>query len=266
MRRSFRRRICLESAFRENRFGRFLSSISLVGVVFLLLTGNCNAQSVSSYVFASAYTGSSLVDQDARNNLDSFEQANATAVADRIACSMTKFVRITDAVGLYDTSAENSFMVRTSLGQADSEYLASLLARYAHQKFALLFLARQGAADRLWIVRTDKPWETVAALARQSGVVPLTMASEGTTNLYAVDFGAKLEARFRALISGLHADSETVEGKAETLGDADLSKASALFEQKIKSAERADRKRLSLNLWTERWHDATSRTCSVAAR
>lgn len=248
------------------RLRRFLSTIALAGAVFLLLAGTCSGQSVSSYVFASPYTGSSLVDQDARANLDSFEQANATAVADRIACAMTRFVRITDAVGLYDTSAENSFMIRTSLGQADSEYLASLLGRYAHQKFVLVFLARQGGPDRLWIVRTDKPWETVAALARQSGVTPLTMTSEGTTNFYAVDFGSKLEARFRALISGLRADSETVEGTAEMPGDADRSKASALFQQKIESAERANGKRLSLNLWTKRWHDATSRTCSVAAR
>lgn len=92
------------------------------------------------------------------------------------------------------------------------------------------------------------------------------MASEGTTNLYAVDFGSKLEARFHALISGLRADSETVEGTAEMLGDADRTKASAWFDHKIETSERANRKRLSLNLWTKRWHDATSRTCSAAAR
>jgi hypothetical protein len=237
----------------------------LATLLFLLFAASCDAQSVSSYVFASSYTGASLADRDARTNLDSFEQSNATAVADRIACSMTRLVRITDSVGLYDTSAENSFLVRTDLVPADAEYLGSLLARYAHQRFVLVFQVRQGGSDHLWIVRSTQPWDAVAALARKLQVVPLTITAEGTTNLYIVDFGSKLADRVRSLVSQLRAGSETVEGAAELLGDPDRTKAMALFERKIQSAEKANGRHLSSNLWTRPWHDATSRTCGVGA-
>ena len=247
-----------------NRLFRALSVAFLAVVLFPLVEGNCYGQSAASYVFASPSLASSLTDQDARGTLASFEQANITAVADRIACSMTRGVRITDAVGVYDTSAENSFIVFTSLGQADSEYLGSLLARYAHQKFALVFLANAAGPDRLWIVKSDQPWDAAAKLARDLQIVPITLAIDhSTTEIIVVDFGSKLAERLKALASKLHATPQITNGKAELLGDPDRAKAMSIFDEKLKSLEQRSGRRLSRNLWTQAWHDATSRTCSA---
>ena len=250
-----------------NRLSRAISSAFLAGLLFLLFEGRCHAQSPASYVFASPSLASSLTDQDARGNLASFEQANITAVADRIACSMTRGVRITDAVGVYDTSAENSFIVLTSLGQMDSEYLGSLLARYAHQKFALVFLADAAGVDRLWIVKSDQHWDTVAKLARDLRVVPITLATDhASTEIIVVDFGSKLAEKLKALASKLHATPQITNGTAELLGDPDRAKAMSIFDEKLKSLEQNSGRHLSRNLWTQAWHDATSRSCSAPAR
>ena len=250
-----------------NRVSRALSTTFFAVALLLLFEASCRGQSGTSYVFASPSLGASLSDQDARGNLTSFEQANITAVADRIACSMTQTVRITDAVGVYDVSAENSFIVRTSLGQGDSEYLGSLLARYAHQKFALVFLANPAGTDRLWIVKSDQPWEAIAKLARDLQIVPITLATDqATTEIVVVDFMSKLAERLKALASKLHAAPQITNGTAELLGDPDRAKAMSVFDEKLKSAEQASGKQLSRNLWTQPWHDATSRTCSARAK
>ena len=254
-------------AISMNRSSRALSVAVLAVALLLMLEGNCGAQSTASYVFASPSLAVSLSDQDARGNLDSFEQANITAVADRIACSMTRAVRITDAVGVYDASAENSFIVQTNLGQADSEYVGSLLARYAHQKFALVFLANPAGTDRLWIVESDQPWDAVAKDARDLQVVPLTLAKgQAKTEIIVVDFGSKLAEKLKAFASTLHATPQITNGAAELLGDPDRAKAMSFFDLKLKSMEQETGRHLSRNLWTQPWHDATSRTCSLPGK
>lgn len=72
-------------------------------------------------MFASGDSGSLVADQDTQKNLCSFEQENITAVADRIACSMTNKVRALDIVGIFQDSGENSYLVQTDLDKTQIE-------------------------------------------------------------------------------------------------------------------------------------------------
>lgn len=257
-----------------NSLPRFIGAVLFAFAALLTCAPRCGAQSnafdgfpATSWVFASPNTRASLVDQDARASIDSFEQANATAVADRIACSMTHEVRIADAVGIYDTSAENSFVVMTNLAQARAEYLGMLLARYAHQRFVLVFLVRPAGPDRLWTITAERTWDSVVGAARELQVTPLTVRAEGAkTTAIVVDSGSKMASKLGALADRMGAHPQTTNGVAELLGNDDRAKAATLFEQKINSAEKANGRHLSRGLWTERWHDATSRTCSAPSK
>ena len=237
----------------------------VVSVVSLsMIRAPCFGQSITSYVIASPNTRSILTDQDARMSLGSFEHVNATAVADRIACSLTHFVRIADGVGVFDNSSENSFVVQTNLGQKQTEYLSFLLARYAHQEFVLSFITQPMGTDRLWIIRTSQPWGDVASKVRSLHLAPITITEkQNVIEIYVVDFGAGSTAKLSALASLLNATAETTNGSAEIPGNEDRAKATVLFQRKIESAEELSRRHLSSYLWTHRWHDATSRTCST---
>ena len=228
-----------------------IARVSVSVILISMFAIACFGQSMRSYVIASPNTRSKLTDQDARMSLGSFEHVNATAVADRLACSLTHSVRIADGVGIFDDSSENSFVVQTDLGQKQTEYLSFLLARYSHQEFVLLFITRPTGADRLWIIRTPQSWNDVANQVRSLHLVPVTVTEkQNTIDIYVVDFGSKSTAKLATLVSLLKATSETTIGSAEIPGDEDRKTATTLFEQEIKSAEQQNGKHLSTYLWT----------------
>jgi len=233
-------------------------------LAFSLLAVNCFAQSVSSYVFVSPHTGPPLADQQARTNLRSVQQRNAAAVADRVACSLTRSVRIADSLGVYQTGAENSLLLETDLGPLQTGYVASLLGRYEHQEFVLSFTPQPAGADRLWILRSDQPEDAVLQAVRFAQPAPLTVVEQhGKTEIFDVDFGSKLTDKLSTLTSQLRAASEQIQGSAELLGDADRANARLIFDGRLKSAEATGGPRLSSSLRGRRWRHATSPTCSV---
>jgi hypothetical protein len=223
----------------------------------------------TSYVIASPNTRESLTDQDARASLTSYEQLNAIAVADRVACSLARSRRpvgLSNAIGVYDTSAENSFIVKTSLPLLDTEYLAALLGRYSHQEFVLLFVADtdRNNNDRLWIIRTPQPLDKAIAAARRLHLTPLTAReTRSGVELWIADIGNKSAPKLTALADELKATLEVHQGRAELIGDQDRMKAQKLFEKSLRTLEKPRKQRLSVYLWTRRWHDAITRTCSA---
>jgi hypothetical protein len=243
------------------KFGTILQALALLG---LAGAGGRAARAQESYLFASPDTRASLTDEDARGSLTSFEELNAIAIADRIACSMTSKVEISGVLGVYDTSSENSFLIESDLKPKETEYLGSLLARYEHQKFALLFFPQSAGQDRLWTIKTAKSFDTAVAAARQMRLTPVTLrAGADGIEIWVVDMGDKFGDRPNQLAAQLGGNAASEDGTAELPGNDDRAKAAAIFDAKISAFEQQTKHKLSSQLWTEAWHDASTRTCST---
>jgi hypothetical protein len=240
------------------KFAVILAALALLGLAK-------PAAAQQSYVFASPDTRASLTDEDARISLTSFEELNAIAIADRIACSMTAKVGISSVLGVYDTDSENSFLIESDLQPKESEYLGSLLGRYEHQKFVLLFFPKAAGHDRLWTIHTSKSFDTAAAAARQVHLTPVTLrAGARGVEIWIVDMGAKFGDRPRQLAAQLGGNAMLQAGAAEILGDEnDRAKSAAIFDRTIAAFEQNGKHKLSSRLYTEAWHDAATRTCST---
>jgi hypothetical protein len=235
-------------------------------LVLMLLVGAMGrtTRAQASYLFASPDTRASLTDEDARVSLTSFEELNAIALADRIACSMTRQVEISAVLGVYDTSSENSILMESNLKPAEAEYAGSLLARYEHQKFALLFFSQAAGHDRLWMIHTSRSFEAAATAVRQMHLTPVTLrAGAKGIEIWIVDMGDKFGDRPRQLAAQLGGSATSQDGAANLLGDDDRAKSKAIFDAKITAFEQSETPKLSSRLWTEAWHDASTRTCSV---
>lgn len=245
------------------KFGAILRALAL-----LTLAG-VTAHAVAaqrSYVFASPDTRASLTDEDARGSLTSFEELNAISIADRIACSMTGEVKITGVLGVYDTSSENSFLIESDLERAETEYLGSLLARYEHQKYVLLFFPKSAGGDRLWIIRTSEPFDAAVATLRRFRVTPVTLRARADgIVIWVVDMGDKFGDKPKQLAAQLGGTSSSQDGAAELIGDEDRAKAAAMFDARIHAFELHSEHKLSSRLWTKDWHDSSTRTCSAEA-
>lgn len=222
------------------------------------------AAAQKSYLFASPDTRASLTDEDARVSLTSFEELNAIAIADRIACSMTSQVDISGVLGVYDTSSENSFLIESDLKPTEAAYLGSLLGRYEHQKFVLLFFPQAAGHDRLWTIHTPKSFDAAAAAARQMRLTPMTVrAGADGIEIWVVDMGDKFGDQPQQLAAQLGGSAQSQDGAANLLGDDDRTKSKAIFDAKISAFEQHQAHKLSSRLWTEAWHDASTRTCSA---
>lgn len=228
-----------------------------------LLAFAAAASAQDSYILVSPNKEASLADEAALANLASFEESNAIAVADRIACSMTDDAEISPVLGVYDTSMENSLLIESSLKPDQTEYLGSLLGKYERQEFVLLFFPKAGGADRLWTVRTPKALDAALAASRELRLTPLTArASPDEIEIWIVDMGGKFGDRPRQLAAQLGGSATSADGAAELLGDEDRAKSAAIYDGKILAFERRTRLPVSSFLSTDAWRHASTRTCS----
>jgi len=233
-----------------------------IAAFLLFAIGMSSAQS-HTFIFASPNTRSALTDHDAEISLTSFEQVNAVAVADRLACSFSHSVNISDAVGVFEDSSENSLIMKSNMNPSQAEYVAWLFGRYAHQEFVLVFVPSPNGKDRLLTIKTAKPVDEVLAAGRAQHLASLTVTRLGDqTELWVVDTGDKLTETLNTLTNTLQGTSSFVSGTAEMFGDEDRLKAARLFQQKIQAFEKRTKHPLSSKLWSPGWHDATLRTCS----
>jgi hypothetical protein len=216
------------------------------------------------FLFASPATEDSLTDMDAKARLASFKQNNATAVADRSACSLTRSVEITNALGIYETSSENSFIMDANLEKNQSEYLAALFGLYSRQEFILLFFERATGADRLWIIKTqDSPEEVIAAL-RKWRLTPVTVRpNKNQTEVWFVDFADKRESDLKNFTSEMQGHASSDAGLAELLGKPNRDEAVNAWRQQISAYERQSGTHLSRKLSSRSWRAMTAvHTCS----
>ena len=239
------------------KFAFVLAALALLGLAR-------GAAAQESYLFASPDTRAPLTDEDARASLTSFEELNAIAIADHIACSITRKVELSGVLGVYDTSSENSILMESDLKPKQTEYLGSLLGRYEHQKFVLLFFPQAEGHDRLWTIHTSKSFEAAAAAVRQMHLTPVTVrAGADGIEIWVVDMGDKFRDQPQQLAAQLGGSATSQDGIANLLGDDDRAKSKAIFDARIAAFEQHETPKLSSRLWTEAWHDAATRTCSV---
>jgi len=216
------------------------------------------------FLFASPNTRETLSDQDASVRLNSFEQINATAVADRAACALTHDVQIADSLGIYDLSSENSFILEADLEQKPSEYLAALLGLYSRQEFVLLFFDKASGPDQLWIIKTPQSLEAVLPTLRKLKLTPVTLRPEkGETEIWFVDLGEKHAEALKIFTSGVNGRASLIKGVAEMLGNQNRTAAVSGWRQQIITFEQQSGRHLSGQLSSKGWRGAAAvHTCS----
>lgn len=217
------------------------------------------------FLFASPNTQESLPDEDAKARLTSFEQINATAVADRAACALTHDIQVANSLGIYDKSSENSFIVEAVLEQKPSEYLAALLGLYSRQEFVLLFFDEASGLDQLWIIKTPQSLEAVMVTLRKLKLTPVTVRPEKEQNeIWFVDFGEKHAETLKIFTSDVNGRASFTAGVAEMLGNESRTKAVKGWRQQISAFEQQSGRHLSGELSSKSWRGATAvHTCST---
>ena len=216
------------------------------------------------YLFASPNQRESLTDEEAKAQLKSFEQVNAAAVADRAACSLSRSVEITDSLGIYEASSENSFILESDLERKQSEYLAALLGLYSRQEFVLLFLDDPSGNDRLWIIKTQQSLGAAVAALRKLQLTPVTLRIEKNGNeVWFVDFGEKHADLLKRFSSDVNGKSTLTAGVAELLGNQSRATAIEGWQQQISASEQQSGNHLSGQLSSKGWREAAAvHTCS----
>jgi len=240
----------------------FAIAVALLGA----LAGPIPSSSANRiFLFASPNVRESLTDKDATARLTSFEQRNATSVADRAACTLTNDVQITNGLEIYDKSSENSIILEADLEQKQSEYLAALLGLYSRQEFILLFLDKAGGGDRLWIIKTPRPLEVVIATLRKLKLTPATVRTEKDQNeIWFVDLGNKRAGDLKIFTSDVNGQASATVGIGEMLGNQDRPNAVEGWRQEISEFEQHSGRHISEQLSSKGWRRATAvHTCST---
>lgn len=217
------------------------------------------------YIFAGSKRSAGHTDDAAAQQLESFEQANAIAVADRVACALTRSVAVSGVLGIYDKTSPNSILTKVNLEQFQMEYVGSLLGLYEHMNYVLVFSAQRGGQDRLWVIKTSKPLDSVAAAVREQHMTPLSVRIEKSAiQIWIVDVGDSLGQRPRDVATQLGGTVVSEDGSAEIVGNQkDRAKAEAGYKNAIQAFEEHSKLRFSSSLTSEAWQKASTRTCSV---
>lgn len=217
------------------------------------------------FLFASPNQQESLTDEDAKGRLTSFEQTNATAVADRAACALTQEVQIGDSLGIYDKSSENSFILEADLERKQSEYLAALLGLYSRQEFILQFLDEASGPDRLWVIETQQSLGAIIATLRELQLTPVTVRTKKDRNeIWFVDLGEKHAGALNTFTSEVTGRASVTTGAADMLGNPDRATAIKGWRRQISAFEQLSGSHLSERLASKGWRKATAvHTCSA---
>ncbi|HEY2362161.1 MAG TPA: hypothetical protein VGK36_13655 [Candidatus Angelobacter sp.] len=243
-----------------------------MSAVFLL--GSATGQQMAVGL-GSPNTRDSMSYADAKISLTSFEETNFVAVADRIVCALAPRGSVEKAIGevheqgsLGVSGAENSVVVKAPVSLQDMRYTMALLARFAHQKFMIVFIPEEAGGSR------PKPAEMVLLHVPQkisrvrmervldkSGVPYRTLLDDHRVMVFLPE--GTPDAAVRKAAQRLGAKIEAERGTGEIFGNDDRSKALAAYDRIIAEYELAHPdKALSSRLWSREWHDAESRTCT----
>jgi hypothetical protein len=208
-----------------------------------------------SVVFVSPSTKGLLNMPCAEGSLNSFEQLHYLAAAHYLADRLCQQPRIDSAVGLWKGQAENSGMIDGCRNDRARE-LGALLARYYHQKAALVFDRDAHGKTSMLSFRATQPLGVIAIMLAQAEVSGATVIPQTNDSLVLmVATNAVERARANALYSMLHGSGLREEpGTTELIGDDDRVKARDIYTDLLSHAP-ADVRQLGDEMYSQQFDD-----------
>lgn len=234
----------------------FLSSRSLFLLPVLYCILFACGSAAQAFLFVSPNTREHMTEESAWKSLESFEQSNFLAVARYLAGRICARPAVWSVEGMDGNNTENSSLIAgCSLSQA--EYLGELLARYAHQKWLLLFEPDPDRKERLLIITfsTDRPAD-IAQDLRQFGISTGTILVEDkAARLYLWVNDRSKDAQVLAFVTARKGKLEEIAGTATLIGNTDRTAAQHIFDRDIHAYEHAHHLALSKLLWSRQLRD-----------
>lgn len=183
-----------------------------------------------SVVFVSPSTKGLLNMPCAEDSLSSFEQVHYLAAAHYLAEHLCQQPHVDGGVGLWKGQAENSGMIDGCPGDRARE-LGAMLARYYHQKAALVF--DRDATGKSWLVsfHASQPMGVVSIMMAQAKISGATVIPRDGDNLiFMVATEPAEHVRAAELYTLLHGrDMHEEQGTADLIGDDDRVKAREVY-------------------------------------
>ena len=209
-----------------------------------------------SVVFVSPSTQGLLNMSCAAGTLTSFEEMHYLAAARYLAGQLCAQPRIDGGVGVWKGQAEDSGMIDGCPNDRARE-IGALLAKYYHQKAALVFERDPAGKTSMLSFRTTQPMGIISIMMTQANVTGATVIPGGQDSLIvlvATDHGQ--HERAMTLFSLLHAkDLHEETGNTELIGDSnDRIKAREVYAGILAQAP-PQVKQLSEEIYSERFHD-----------
>jgi hypothetical protein len=223
--------------------------------VSIVALASFQALFAQSVVFVSPSTKGLLNMACAEVSLDSFEQLHYVAVARALAAGLCPQPRVDSAVGVWHGQAENSGMI-DGCPNDQARQLGALLAKYYHQKQALVF--DRNPAGKSWLIsfHASQPLGVIGIMMAQAKVSGATVIPNLHDNLVlVVAADAPERANAIALASSLHGQSLQEEsGFAELIGDDDRARARDIFTAIVAKAP-PEVRRLGSDMYSEQFQD-----------
>jgi hypothetical protein len=208
-----------------------------------------------SIVFVSPSTKGLLTMSCSAGSLNSFEELHYLAATHYLAEHLCSQPRIDGGVGLWKGQAENSGMIDGCSNDRARE-LGALLAKYYHQKAALVFDRNATGTTSMVSFRATQALGVISVMmtqAKVSGATVIPHLHDSLIVIVATDAGQR--ARARTLYSLLHGHGLREEpGSTELIGNHDRGKARDIYIGILSHAP-AEVQQLDKEMYSEKFDD-----------
>jgi hypothetical protein len=237
-----------------------LAAWVVVASIFIASEG-LFAQSV---VFVSPSTKGPSTIANAEASLNSFEETNYLAAARYLAEHLCQQPRIDGAVGVWNGQAENSGLIDGCSNEHARE-IGALLARYYHQKKALVFDREAAGKNSLLSFHVNQQMGVVAIMMAQAKVTGATVLRRGGDNFILIVTTSEAEhlraMNFYQMLRGHDLREEA--GTTQMIGDEDRAKARDIFTGIVAHAP-AEVRQLGNDMYSEQFHELGLENASEA--
>jgi len=231
-----------------------------------------------------------MSDEAAIASRDTFEQRNFLAVARYLAGRLCPAPKVESSEGLDGPGAENSLLISGCQGRR-AIYVGELIARYGHQKWALIFdsqtpdsqtpdsqtsndsqISNSGGSETLFIIAlANADSRNVLEQMRRHGLTEgAVVSSENRVIVYVWATDPATGESVRAFAKTAHGDLREIRGKGFLIGDQDRARAQRILDIDIAAYERRHKVAFSRELWSKKLRDMglpiTSKTPSSPAK
>jgi hypothetical protein len=191
----------------------------------------------------------------AEGALGSFEELQYLAAVHYLAEHICQQSRIDGGIGIWKGQAENSGMI-DGCPNNKARQLGSLLARYYHQKQALVFDRNPAGKTSLLSFQASQPLGVIAIMMAQAKISGATVIPHVHDNLVLmVTTDSVQRAKSMTLYSLLHAHGLLEQpGTTELIGDEDRAKARDIFSDILSHAP-LDVQQLGNDMYSEQFNE-----------